>query len=121
MTPWEAALRVFAVVARWIPDAWHYVRGRRTAPNLQYLTIEAKIANLSESARILLWHLADGIRRSGPVLAEVLREARRTEPVDRVIAELRAAGLTDSDFPGNQFIPSEILSAAQDIIRKGGR
>ena len=96
------AVKAFPALGRFL-----FARLGEKRPSALHLETEAKIANLSEPARIALWHHAQHAL-TGPNLDEVLREARVTANVNAVLAELSQAGLTDHHFSGTQFVNARI-------------
>ena len=99
-----------------LPAAWWYLRKQRIDPILLETTAE-HIRQLSEPARVVLWHLC-GASQTPEGCARVLREARLPANVDRVLAELSVAGLIDHDFAGARFVKVELRDAVRQILRK---
>ena len=78
------------MAVRAIPDFWRVLAGRQR-PDALLFEIETKVAELSEPAKIALWHLADRGLRPEP-LQQILSDARLAVGVDAVLQELSRVG-----------------------------
>jgi len=92
------------MAVRALPNLWRALTGPRQSDAL-VLDTEAKVADLSEPARTVLWHLANRSLRPHEV------------GPDAVLTELSNAGLIRSDFDGMQSVPPELVPVVKRVIR----